>query len=247
MQTSAKVHLCAFADGQYASRKNQFLAEAERLNVFDNVLFFDHSMLSNGFRELHNHFMHSHRRGFGYWIWKPHVIEMALETASPGDVIVYLDAGFTLNTGGRNRFLEYIDITLDSPDKMLSFQNTHTEHRWTKADLAKRLGVLERPSIMSTSQLSSGFILLGNTGSNGDLVREWKEIAVENNYHYSDDTPSETGNHVEFKEHRHDQSISSLLRKVRGTAITHYEVQSYARYFDSLKSQLPAWATRLRA
>jgi hypothetical protein len=29
MQTSAKVHLCAFADGQYAARKKQFPAEAE--------------------------------------------------------------------------------------------------------------------------------------------------------------------------------------------------------------------------
>jgi hypothetical protein len=98
----------------------------------------------------------------------------------------YFDAEFILNTGGRNWFLEYIDITLDSSGKMLSFQNIHTKHRWTKADLAKRLGVLEKPRMMSTSQLSSGFILLGNTGSNGDLVRERKKVAVERNYHYSD-------------------------------------------------------------
>jgi hypothetical protein len=247
MQTLAKVHLCAFADGPYVARKNQFLAEAVSLNIFDKIMFFDHSTLSSTFLEQNNHFMHSQRRGFGYWIWKPHVIELALEAASPEDVIIYLDAGFTLNAGGRHRFLEYIDITLDSSDKMLSFQNTHTEYRWTKADLAKRLGVLERPCIMSTSQLSSGFILLGKTTSNCDLIREWKKIAVEGNYHYSDDTPSKTRNHSEFIGHRHDQSISSLLRKIRGTAITHYEVQSYARHFDSLKPQLPAWATRLRA
>lgn len=247
MLTSAKVHLCAFADGPFAARKSQFLAEAERLNIFHKVSFFDHSMLPSAFLEQHNHFMQSQGRGFGYWIWKPLVIELALETASPGDVIVYLDAGFTLNEGGRHRFLEYIDITLDSSDKMLSFQNIHTEYRWTKADLAQRLGVLQSPRIMSTSQLSSGFILLGKTSSNADLVREWKQIAVESNYHYSDDTPSEVQNHPEFVEHRHDQSISSLLRKSRGTALTHYEVQSYAPYFDSLKPRLPAWATRLRA
>jgi len=111
------------------------------------------------------------------------VIEMALETASPADVVIYLDAEFIHNTGGRNRFLGYIDTTLDSPGKMLSFQiihtkHIHTKHRWTKADLAKRLGVLEKPRIMSTSQLSSGFILLGKTTSNCDLIREWKKIAV---------------------------------------------------------------------
>jgi hypothetical protein len=148
--------------------------------------FFDHSTLASPFREQHNNFMHSQRRGFGSWIWKPHVIEMALETASPADVVIYLDAEFILNTRGRNRFIGYIDITLDSPGKMLSYQNIHTKHRWTKADLAKRLGVLEKPRILSTSQLSSGFILLGKTGSNGDLVRERKKVAVERNYHYSD-------------------------------------------------------------
>jgi hypothetical protein len=154
--------------------------------MFLIIFFFDHSTLASPFRKQHNNIMHSQRRGFGYWIWKPHVIEMALETASPADVAIYLDAELILNTRVRNRLLEYIDTTLDSPGKMLSFQNIHTKHRWTRADLAKRLGVLEKPRIMSTSQLSSGFILLGNTGSNGDLVRERKKVALEKNYHYSD-------------------------------------------------------------
>jgi hypothetical protein len=246
MQTSAKIHLCAFADGPFSTKKRKFLAEADALNIFHKISFFDCSTLPFSFLEQHDHFMRRQQRGFGYWIWKPLVIELALEASSPGDIVVYLDAGFTLNAGGRNRFLEYIDITLDSPDKMLSFQNIHTEYRWTKADLAQRLGVLQRPSIMATSQLSSGFILLGKTSSNASLIREWRQISVENNYHYSDDTNSIAPNHPEFVEHRHDQSISSLLRKIRGTEVSHYEVQSYAPYFDSLKSRLPALATRSR-
>lgn len=248
MQTSSKIkfYLCAFADGPFTPRKSQFMNEAERLNIFDKILFFDHSMLPKTFLDQHISFMLSQQRGFGYWIWKPIVIEQTLEVALPGDVIIYLDAGFTLNEGGRYRFFEYIDIALDSPDKMLSFQNIHTEYRWTKADLAERLGVLNRISIMGTSQLSSRFIVLGKTSSNVDLVHKWGQIAVESNYQFSTDTPSTVQNHLEFVEHRHDQSIFSLLRKMRGTAITHYEVQSYAPYFDSLRPRLPAWATRLR-
>ena len=246
MHRSAKIHLCAFADGEFSTRKNQFLAEAEELNIFHKTLFLDYSALPRAFLEQHNHFVKQHPRGFGYWIWKPHVIELALEASSPGDVIVYLDAGFTLNKGGRNRFLDYIDITLDSPYKMLSFQSIHTEHLWTKADLADRLGVLHRPSIMATSQLGGGFMLLGKTSSNTELIREWKQISAENNYHYLDDSPSTIPNHPEFAEHRHDQSIASLLRKIRGTAISHYETESDVPYFDNLKPRLPAWATRSR-
>ena len=71
-------------------------------------------------------------------------------------------------------------------------------------------------------------------------------VAVADGYRYSDDSPSVLANHGEFREHRHDQSISSLLRKLRGTEITHYEVQLYDRYFTVLQPKLPAWATRRR-
>lgn len=99
---------------------------------------------------------------------------------------------------------------------------------------------------MHTSQLGSGFMILGKTVSNVELIREWQHIAVEDRYRYSDNSPSEAPNHPDFREHRHDQSISSLLRKQRGTTVSHYEVQSYEGYFDALKSTLPACATRLR-
>ena len=44
-----------------------------------------------------------------------------------------------------------------------------------------------------------------------DLVNEWYNISC--NYHMIDDTPSIIPNVGSFKEHRHDQSIFSLLTK----------------------------------
>lgn len=246
MHKSAKVFLVAFADGAFAGRKRQFIHEAQGMNVFDKILFFDTSQLPDGFRAQHMAFMQSQRRGLGYWIWKPQVIGIALDQAGPNDLVVYMDAGFTLNASGRPRLLEYLEIAMDSPFKMLSFQNVHTEYMWTKADLAKRLGVDQSSHIMKTSQLSSGFIVLGKTPSNIDIIKQWQNLAVEENYRYSDDSPSAHSNHPHFQEHRHDQSISSLLRKLHGTTITHYEVQDYGT-FQALKPRLPAWATRLRS
>lgn len=203
-------------------------------------------MLPENFKEKHIGYMQSHARGFGYWIWKPLVIAEALAQAAIDDIVIYLDAGFTLNPAGKNRFIEYIGIALDSPYKMLSFQNVNTECRWTKMDLAKRLGVDGSPRVMHTSQLSSGFIVLGKTASNAELLQDWQQLAVESDYRYSDDSNSVVANHPEFFEHRHDQSISSLLRKIRGTEITHYEVQPYSNFFEAYQRTLPAWATRLR-
>lgn len=220
------------------------MLEAECMNIFDEIHVLGVSQLPEPFKDRHIGYMESHSRGFGYWIWKPQIIGIALEKATNDDLVVYLDVGFTLNPLGRNRLLEYLDIALDSPFKMLSFQNVHSECLWTKADLAKRLAVDGSSHIMKTSQLSSGFIVLGKTDSNILLIQQWQSLAIEDGYKYSDDSPSIHANHPEFREHRHDQSISSLLRKQRGTAITHYEVQPYDAFFEESKPRLPAWATR---
>jgi hypothetical protein len=246
MHAFTRVRLVAFADGAFAPRRERFLREAVRLNVFDDITIFSSATLPTSFLVQHSAFMESHPRGFGHFIWKPQVISLALNQASDDELVVYLDVGFTLNADARPRFLEYLDIAVDSPFKMLSFQNVHTEYRWTKGDLAHRLGVTRTSRIMCTSQLSGGFLILGATTSNKELIREWQEIAVEDGYRYSDDSPSLEPNHPEFVEHRHDQSISSLLRKVRGTTITHYEVQGYGEHFADLMPRLPVWATRLR-
>jgi hypothetical protein len=245
MYKSARILLVSFGDGPFAGRKRGFIHEAQCLNVFDDILFFNASQLPDDFKERHMPFMRLQSRGFGYWIWKPQVIRTALERATHNDLVMYVDAGSTLNFSGRDRLLEYFEIAMDSPFKMLSFQNVHTECMWTKADLAKRLGVDGASHIMKTSQLSSGLIVLGKTPSNIDLIRQWQDVAVEENYRFSDDSASVLPNHPNFREHRHDQSISSLLRKLRGTTITHYEVKKYDRFFEAQKMRLPVWATRL--
>jgi hypothetical protein len=246
MQTPIKAVLVSFADGAFLNRKTQFSREAKNMNVFDEIRVYDSSLLPQAFRDEHMSFMSSNARGFGYWIWKPLIISLMLDEISDDALVVYMDVGCTLNPAGRPRMLEYLDIAIDNEFKMLSFQNVHTEYIWTKADLAKRLCVHRKADVMSTSQLSSGMIVLGKTSSNVDLVRKWQEIALEDNYHFSDDSPSEIANHIGFREHRHDQSISSLLRKIRGTAVSHYEVQAYDKIYHKLKPFLPASATRLR-
>lgn len=240
-----KVKLVSFAEGPFAPRKAGFLREALKLGNFDEVKVFDYEGLAEDFRERHRNFVYSNSRGFGYWIWKPQVILEVLECSGADDFVIYMDSGFTLNSNGIHRFLEYLELTLDSEWKMLSFQNIHTEYKWTKMDLAKRLGVHECVSIMKTSQLASGFVVMMATPENKQLVADWAKIAVEEEYHYSDDSPSLEENHPFFVEHRHDASIFSLLRKIRGTAVTHYEVQSYP-HFQRQKLRLPAWATRSR-
>lgn len=240
-----KIRLVSFADGPFGARKPGFEREAAAMDLFDDIRTHDLQTLDPDFRARHGAFMRTQARGFGYWIWKPQIVLQTLRDCGHGDVLVYADVGFTLNPGGRARLREYVELAQDSEWKMLSFQNTQTEYKWTKMDVAARVGVERSVQVLNTSQLAAGLLVLGNTADNRRLLEDWVQIAVEDGYRYSDDSPSERANHPEFVEHRHDASISSLLRKIRGTAVTHYEVRSY-HHFERYKPALPAWATRSR-
>lgn len=244
--STRRTHLVSFADGAFAKRRQAFKKEALESSFFDSVTVYNLDSLPIFVKVSHADYMTKTSRGFGYWIWKPIVILEVLKNASADDCIVYMDAGFSINTEGNLRFQEYLELTRESVEKMLSFNNVFTEAHWTKQDCAFEVGVDRQSSIMKTSQLGSGMIYLQKTSSNIDLLKEWYHIATKDNYHFSDDSPSKIENHPNFREHRHDQSISSLLRKLRGTEITHYEVQDYQGRFKEMKGDLPAWATRSR-
>ena len=66
---------------------------------------------------------------------------------------------------------------------------------------------------MITGQYESGTFFLKKNEIVMRLVHEWNTISIENNYRYSDEPPSILRDHPGFAEHRHDQSISSLLIK----------------------------------
>ncbi|TXN23974.1 hypothetical protein [Methylobacterium sp. WL9] len=243
---AGRVKLISFAEGVFRPRKAQFQAEAEAIDLYDEIQVHETATLPADFVCRHENFMVDNPRGYGFWIWKPLIVLEALRASGPNDIVVYSDVGFTIQTEGRARMAEYLDITRASPFGMLSFDNTHIEYVWTKRDLALRLNVDSNPVVMATSQIAAGFFIVRPTASNIELMREWCAVAVEDNYRFSDDSPSIAPNDDRFVEHRHDASIGSLLRKKRGTTLTHYDVQPYDHAFEWRRPSLPMLATRLR-
>ena len=64
---------------------------------------------------------------------------------------------------------------------------------------------------LNTEQRQAGALLFKICNKTRDLVNQWYELCCD--YHNIDDSPSITKNLDCFKEHRHDQSIFSLLTK----------------------------------
>ena len=64
---------------------------------------------------------------------------------------------------------------------------------------------------LNTRQRQAGSIMILNNKKTRELIDNWYTLSSQ--YHFIDDTPSIIKNICGFKEHRHDQSIYSLLTK----------------------------------
>ena len=127
-----------------------------------------------------------------------------------GDILLYLDAGCEMpyeNKEKLNILIEQVKTEL-----LISSTNYQTEKRRSKRDLIRYLDC-EDDKIIDSPQRQPGAVLYYVCKETRDFVNEWYEICCSKNYHWLDDTPSKIKNYPEFKGHRHDQSIFSLLSK----------------------------------
>ena len=78
-------------------------------------------------------------------------------------------------------------------------------------DLIDHLQITDNTGILNSGQHEAGAIMLLICDSNYKLITEWYNISC--NYHLIDDGVSKLPNLPNFIEHRHDQSVFSILTK----------------------------------
>lgn len=205
-----------FGAGAYRRRLNTIYSQAKSMNFFNSIVCLTDDDLDNEFKSKFKE--HFGSRGFGYWSWKPHIIKMMLERLRDNDILIYTDAGCTLNPGGLNRLKEYVEMARKSEVGLLAFELEHQcERSWSKRDLVNYLNVSEEH--LESRQLVGGIHIWRKCSESLALATRWDSIASQDNLFYVSDAKRNTT--VEdplFKDHRHDQSIFSLLVKQDGRA-----------------------------
>jgi len=196
--------------GGYIDAAVRLTNQANTFQLFTNNIAYTgkYLQLDKPFWKQHGHFIKNNKRGFGYWIWKPYLILKTINQMKDGDILLYLDCGCELDFSEKKYLIEYIEIV--KQDKLMACYTTHIEKLWNKQDLINNLD-MNQEHYLITPQREAGAILLLVCDETRKLVEEWYATAC--NYSMIDDTPSIQPNYIEFKEHRHDQSIFSLLTK----------------------------------
>ena len=209
------LHLTYFGDNSFNYGKKRLKTQAENFGIFKSIQEFGENDLNDNFWNKHASKMMTRRlsqpsKFYGYYAIKPHFVSKALENIPENDVLLFLDAGCELNNRGKKRMIEYYEEANQSNG--LFFYINHPEIRWTKMDTYRKI-MGDDDNHFMTSQIIGGIYFVKNNSFMREFVNTWKNLCIENNGNYLDDSPSKLKNHSIFTENRHDQSILSLLLK----------------------------------
>ncbi len=152
-------------------------------------------------------------RGSGYWLWKPFIIADSLDNAAEGDVVVYADAGVSILRsleplfeqcvagGGPLLFAGHYDGIGGRP---------YTCAAWTKRDCFVLTGC-DSAEYHRARMVDAAFLCCMKSTRTMQLIHEWQTHCCD--ARVITDQPNECGlqNLPEFIDHRHDQSVLSLL------------------------------------
>jgi hypothetical protein len=131
-----------------------------------------------------------------------------------GDILMYLDCGCELDIEEKT----YLDFYIETvkKDKIIGCNTFCLEQEWNKSDVIHLLDMNDSPHLQ-TFQHEAGALLIFVCPETRALVDQWYDVSC--TYHNIDDTPSILPESEIFKEHRHDQSVFSLLCKKYDTEI----------------------------
>ena len=220
----SKVYLCSFASPDLKLSVNRFIKQAHELKFYDEVKVFDWQDLSlEKKKQMKSIFNKGQKRLYGYGSWKAEIILTYLEKIPKNSILQYSDIGCVFNPNGREKLKEYIQIT--DKENLLAFKYSdpkfnikdkykfqiYYENQYTKADAWKYFNIDDNSDFLKTEQVWSGTMFFKNNIYTKEILNNWKKALNVTNL--IDDTRSIKKNHPNFIEHRHDQSMLSLICK----------------------------------
>lgn len=245
-----RIKLVTFSDGSYALRAagRRLVTQADSTGWFDHPS--EHWTLETlrtkmpDFYSKHHKFIRDHPIGFGFWIWKPAILSYMIDRLEHDEVVLLLDAGCQLNSNSDSklRFQQYIEICKTRDLLVMQLSNGLTDAAWTKLQTLNSLDPLE--VFRNTNQIHATVIFAIKSDKSQQVVKKWLDYCIDSNYSLLVDPSDSDSQTSEFKEHRRDQSILSLILKSEEIIPVEDETWFSPNWIDGLS--FPIWAMRNR-
>jgi hypothetical protein len=205
------------------TQSREVCKESAIMNGIEQVFAYSENMIyGSGYFFQDNEEILRAKRGCGYWLWKPYIINHVMrdDHCQDGDILIYCDAGVKI-IENVNRIIEVMD------QDIFLFSNGHQHVHWCKADVLEAIcpllfqsaqmlspeGVtpkmLFNPLTDSYQQVQASVIFFKVNQNTRNFVKEWLLWCQMPGF--IDDSPSKLPNHPEFAQHRYDQAILTCL------------------------------------
>jgi hypothetical protein len=247
-----KAHLLTFGAGHpdYIQVLKRIEDEAKVSNLFSTISVNNRETIEELYPDFirdHGAFIDENKKGYGLWLWKPYLISKLLERLPADEMLVYVDAGCTINSRtpeAAATFNNYLDIAFEQ--QVLGFQRLDhptyfREATWTRKDLTDHLEISEVD--LDSGQMEANTIFLRVGDYSREFVDTWFRLMTENDYKFLR-SPGPENQHLGFCEHRFDQAVYSAIYKKRG--LKSVPAQYFGRRWEELGLGEPFWPTRKR-
>lgn len=221
--------------------KKRICKEAENFGSFDYIKAYGPEDLD---QEFSNHFKHilSQPKIGGYGIWRPYIIKKELDRIVEGDYLIYLDAGCTLVPSGKPKLSEYIEMLKNSDKGIISFQMPHLEKWYTTNEIFDHFHASDE--IKNSGQYLDGILIMKKCEHLVDLIDAWLKSVYDNVDMFTDCYNNTQPDY--FIDHRHEQSVFSVLRKIKGSIVINKDETWFNPFGTPESLKFPIWATRIR-
>ena len=236
------IHLITYGDKKYEKSKQRLYNEAKNTNWFNSITLYGPENLDNNFKNKFNDILNM-PRGAGYWIWKSHIIKKKLNEINDNDILIYLDAGCSINEKGKKRLDEYVDMLNKNGEGIISFQMPHIEKNYTTKEIFTYFDIDINSNIANSGQILGGIRIMKKNHNLIKLINLEEKTLYDNKLLFTD--YYHNNQYTFFIDNRHEQSVFSIIRKIHGSILLKDETWFGNNSFGNQESlKYPFWATR---
>ena len=240
---SPKIHFITYGNDKFKNSKKRLYNEANATGWFDTITTYGPQDLDNDFKQKFKNILNKPRIA-GYGIWRPYIIKKKLNEINDNDILIYIDAGCSINPDGKNRFNEYIDMVNNLNKGIISFQMSHIEKIWTTKEIFQYFNVDINGKIANSGQILDTILIMKKNKNIVNITNIWYNVIYNNPLLFTDYYNYKNQKSY-FKDNRHEQSIFSVIRKIHGSLVLRDETY-FVPFGNDISLQYPFWATRKR-
>lgn len=205
VSTMTRIIVCTFATEEYAGSAEVLRHTALQAGGADEVLVYREADVRAWFDQAPE-LLRGPTRGYGWWSWKPWCILDAMRRrAGRGDVVVYADAGvaFEAPLAAHAAAVRHALLFRLGQWRAHDYRNL----AWTKRDAFALMGCADDEH-REAVQLNAGLQVYRHTPEALAFLGRYRDWCLRREV--VDDAHA-VANYAGFRDHRHDQSVLSLL------------------------------------